>query len=374
MMLLLVFLTSGVERTGAQVRQERQAAASGLFSLSSSSWNLYAGYQDEQEAEDEGASEEATDQEPEDDDEEISLKLDSAEEFQDDSGNDPRDFRNKFMPYQRFTELRNGLEVHETVLFGFLAFTPRIGMTYEIPVAKGVYYRDVNQFQQIQDLQNIRNFLGGPLPQPPIPALGGGGPLDQLSSRGYDWGMGDTILRFFLRPEFSDFSVSEWTWGPRKGQSINGNFFMPLLEMTVPTHTEDILGKDEWVLSPGFVFVTDTPTMGFFAMMNFYDFTALRDDDEAYTSRFRGRWFLLQPFAPPGEGLLGGVYLMPELQPIYDVRAGHFSMWVGPELGKVFKTGESTTTVYVKPGWGWAPDAEGSDREFTMEVGVRFFF
>ncbi len=28
--------------------------------------------------------------------------------------------------------------------------------------------------------------------------------------------------------------------------------------------------------------------------------------------------------------------------------------------------------AYVKPGWGWDP--EGGDREFTFEVGFRFFF
>ena len=134
------------------------------------------------------------------------------------------------------------------------------------------------------------------------------------------------------------------------------------------------VATDEWILSPGFVFVIDTPTMGFFAMMNFYDFNVLKDGDVPYTSRFRGRWFLLQPFSKPGPGWLDGWYMMPEFQPIYDLREQRFSLWIGPEFGKIFKNEDSTTTFYAKPGWGWNKDSFLGDREFTFECGVRFFF
>ena len=68
---------------------------------------------------------------------------------------------------------------------------------------------------------------------------------------------------------------------------------------------------------------------------------------------------------------------MPEFQPIYDVRQGRFSLWIGPEFGKIIKPeGGSfdSIAVYAKPGWGMAEDAVGGDREFTFEFGVRLNF
>ena len=58
-----------------------------------------------------------------------------AEEGIGETGTDPRDFAPKFMPYYRFTELENGLEQQEFVLFGMYAFAPKFAMTYEIPLA-----------------------------------------------------------------------------------------------------------------------------------------------------------------------------------------------------------------------------------------------
>jgi hypothetical protein len=78
---------------------------------------------------------------------------------QDQSGNDPREFSTKFMPYYRFTHLENGVQTNELTLFGFLAFTGRFGMTYEVPIAKEIDYGD-----------------------------------DAV-------GLGDSIWRFFLRPQ-----------------------------------------------------------------------------------------------------------------------------------------------------------------------------
>ena len=68
---------------------------------------------------------------------------------------------------------------------------------------------------------------------------------------------------------------------------------------------------------------------------------------------------------------------MPEFQPIYDWRLQRFSLWIGPEIGKVFKFEKGpiqTMTFYAKPGWGWNKDSFGGDREFTFETGVRIFF
>ena len=192
----------------------------------------------------------------------------------------------------------------------------------------------------------------------------------------YDFGLGDIILRFFVRPESLEWKTP-CTWGPRKGQQLGGGL-LPLLETTLPTNTDDLLGSDSWILSPGFAVVQDTPTYGFIAAMFFYDFSTIKDGDEPYTSRFRARIFWLQPFSKPGPGLLDGIYMMPEFQPIYDLHEQRFSLWVGPEFGKIMKMDKhptiDTISLYAKPGWGWAPDAVGGDREFSMEIGVRFAF
>jgi len=50
----------------------------------------------------------------------------------DKTGTDPRDFSDKFMPYYRHTELENGMQQQELVLFGLKAITPDVAMTYEI--------------------------------------------------------------------------------------------------------------------------------------------------------------------------------------------------------------------------------------------------
>ncbi len=277
------------------------------------------------------------------------------EEFKDETGTDPRDFNNKFMPYYRYTELKNGVEVHDWTIFGLYAFTPRLAMTYEIPLR----YMDYSEA--------IPDFGPAILPGgPPIPGFGASGPV----SGSNEFGLGDSIFRFFYKPESLEWETP-CTWGPRKGETL-GWSLIPLIETTVPTNTDDILGSDTWVLSPGFAIAGDTPTFGFIAAMFFYDFNVIKDTDEPYVSRFRGRIFLMQPFSKPGPKWHDGLYMMPEFQPAYDLRTSHFSFWVGPEFGKVF-AGDRTVTVYAKPGWGVDPNIPG-DREFSFEFGVRIFF
>ena len=60
---------------------------------------------------------------------------------------------------------------------------------------------------------------------------------------------------------------------------------------------------------------------------------------------------------------------MPEFQPIYDFENDEFSLWIGPEVGKMLAPGR---IIYAKPGWGIEP--EGADRKFTFEAGFRWFF
>jgi hypothetical protein len=282
----------------------------------------------------------------------------------DQTGTDPRDFTSKLMPYYLYTELENELEVMQLNLFGMYAFAPTFAMTYDIPVWKEIDYSDVSAFQTAS---------GG---IPPGSGFGevpsGGVPFSDLESDGDVSGTGDLNLRFFAR------NPDKWEWTYDDGNTIGktkGVSIIPVLETTLPTATEDVLGGEAVILSPGVTIVMDIPGdipfgLGFFAMMNFYDFDAWKDDGRSSTSRFRGRWFWMQPLAKPGPGLLDGLYTLVEFQPVYDFETDEFSFWIGPEFGKILNP---KTTVYVKPGWGVENDQD-SDREFTFETGVRIFF
>jgi hypothetical protein len=62
------------------------------------------------------------------------------------------------------------------------------------------------------------------------------------------------------------------------------------------------------------------------------------------------------------------IYSLVEMQPIYDFEDDEFSFWIAPEFGKMFSWGP----VYAKPGWG-IDNNEQTDREFTFEIGFRYF-
>ncbi|MHC5065453.1 MAG: hypothetical protein ACYTG5_15915 [Planctomycetota bacterium] len=279
------------------------------------------------------------------------------------SGTDPRAFGTKFMPYYRYTRLKSDLRANELTMFGLVRLSDNLAATYEFPVAKQLDYSSVREFQ-----------AGGSLPPSgvPGPGPGNGGPAIDLDADGDTAGTGDTILRLFYKNEFfrSSFSIRE------DGSSE----IMPLFEVTVPTASEDILGGDALILSPGFAAVIDMPAMGFFAAMNFFDFDGWRDDSRVKTRRYRGRWFYMQPITPPAFmakdnpdipdlGIWSGIYLMPELQPVYDFENSEFSVWLAPEIGKIYKEGQ---IIYAKPGWTFDPERQ--DRQFTLEVGWRYFF
>jgi hypothetical protein len=278
------------------------------------------------------------------------------------TGTDPRSFSTKFMPYYRYTELKNGLYTNELTLFGLVRFSDNLAITYEVPVAKNIEYGSVRQFRNAQDLEPGQ---GGGLPA-------GGVPIDDLDTDGDNVGIGDTIFRIFYKTEHLRF---ENPIGPGQLE------FMPGFQQTWPTATNDVIGGESWLGAPLVAVVMDMPFMGFAALMNFYEFDMVRDGSRESVERFIGRWFYMQPLTPPqfvakdnpdvpDLGFwLSGIYLLPEVQPIYDFQSDAFSLWFGPELGKIFWEGR---LLYVKPGFG--VDQERTDRKTTLEVGIRWFF
>ena len=116
--------------------------------------------------------------------------------------------------------------------------------------------------------------------------------------------------------------------------------------------------------------VIDVPKMhAFLAMMHITQFDVFGDDNRDDIAMYIGRYFYMQPLSKPGPGLLDGIYLLPEFQPIYDFENSEFSFWLAPELGKIIGEGQ---VVYAKPGWGI--DAEDPERDWTFEFGFRWFF
>jgi len=246
---------------------------------------------------------------------------------EDKTGNDPRVFSNKWMPYYRSTELDNGLKQQDLTAFGTMRFSDRVGMFYEVPLAQ---YRDLSD------------------------VAGGSAGTDAI-------GMGDIDLKFLWRPEATDWTFGEG--GKKSGSLLLGTDFV------FPTATDDVLGGNALLFAPIVGFVWDMPLYGFVAMLNLYYIDVYKEADAPDTSRFVGRWFYMQPLSKPGPWY-GGLYLMPEYQPIYDFETDEFSAWLGLEFGKMFAEGR---IGYIKPGWG-TNNSQPTDRDTTLEVGFRWFF
>ncbi len=246
---------------------------------------------------------------------------------QDATGNDPRVFSNKWTPFYRYTELENGLKQQTLTAFGTMRFNDRVGMFYEAPLAMKNDFSD-------------------------IPGVPSG--TDKV-------GMGDIDLKFLWRPEFGDWTYGEG--GKKSGSVMLGTDFL------FPTATDDLLGGNALLFAPIVGFVWDMPLHGFIAMLHLYYFDVYKEADAPDTSRYVGRWFYMQPLSRPGPWY-GGLYVMPEFQPIYDFETDDYSSWIGLEFGKMFAPGR---IGYIKPGWGIG-NSEEIDRDFSFEVGFRWFF
>jgi hypothetical protein len=243
------------------------------------------------------------------------------------TGTDPRDFSLKWMPFYRYTELENGLTQQDLTAFVTVPFNPELGMFVELPIA---------QYRDFSDMEGV--------------AAG----TDAI-------GVGDIDLKFLWNPKSLGFNYGKD--GKKSGAWLFGTDFV------LPTATDDALAGDALLFAPIVGVVMDMPFHGFFAMLNLYYFDVYKKDTAPDTSRFVGRWFYMQPLTPPGKWW-GGLFILPELQPIYDFETDDFSLWVGLEFGKMFAPGK---IAYIKPGWG-IENSELTDRSDTFEVGFRWFF
>jgi hypothetical protein len=248
---------------------------------------------------------------------------------QDQTGNDPRAFGDRWMPYYRYTDLKGGVTQQDLTAFGSFGFNERLGMFYELPLAQ---YRD---FSDVKGL-----------------------PADAEKDA---IGVGDMDLKFLWRPEGTEFTY---------GEDDKMNFSLLLgTDFVLPTATDDALAGDSLLFAPIVGAAWDMPLHGFIAMLNLYYLDLYKADDAPDTSRFVSRIFYMQPLTPPGEWW-GLFYLMPEFQPVYDFETKDWSTWLGLEFGKVLAPGR---VLYVKPGWGMG-NSEAVDRDFTLEVGFRWYF
>jgi hypothetical protein len=243
------------------------------------------------------------------------------------TGTDPRDFSLKWMPFYRNTTLENGLTQQDLTAFVTVPFNPELGMFVELPIA------------QYRDFSDIEGVAAG---------------TDAI-------GVGDIDLKFLWNPKSLGFNYGKD--GKKSGAWLFGTDFV------LPTATDDALAGDALLFAPIVGLVVDMPFHGFFAMLNLYYFDVYKKDDAPDTSKFVGRWFYMQPLTRPGKWW-GGLFILPELQPIYDFETDDFSLWVGLEFGKMFAPGK---IAYIKPGWG-IENSELTDRSDTFEVGFRWFF
>ena len=156
------------------------------------------------------------------------------------------------------------------------------------------------------------------------------------------------------------------------GHALGGDWMMGL-EFGLPLATDPVIGSETATLAPMLVYVTDLPFWpgpAFFAAMNFYKFDIWKDAGRQAIRQYIGRWFFMLPLRAPGPGLFDGIYLLPEFQPIYDFENSEFSLWIAPEFGKVLAPG---VIVYAKPGFGVNPSTGSGERDFTFEIGIRYF-
>jgi hypothetical protein len=225
------------------------------------------------------------------------------------NGTDPRDLDRKFTPFYRYTKLKGGTDTQELIIKGLQPFADKKwGLGGELPLFS---YRDPDS--------------------------------DMIDDKA---GMGDLKIRLTTKKPLSKLFT-----------------FVPILETTLPTATEEILGEKKWIMSPSPGIVFHPKPWFIFAPLPFYDFSVAGDKDRADVNRLRWRIFFM--VATPM-----GVYFLPETVWTIDFEDDNeHSLSVSPEVGFMWEKGK---TVYAKPGFGIEPDRD--EVENSIEVGFRITF
>ncbi len=244
------------------------------------------------------------------------------------TGNDPRDFAHKITPYYRYDNRKGDIETSDAVLFFMVPFSfPGTGtpaaITYESPLYR---WRDVGDQE--------------------------------------DDGLSDWTVRLILKPFVTDFI------GDLKASHV---FFF---EATMPTGDEALTG-DQTIGTVGYgPIMTNSPNW-FFAPLFFYDSGIDNKSPNEDVDRLRGRIFYQYAWQ-------NGVYVLPEVQLIYDFNQSEFTSNILPEIGWVFKrpprlsdsfrpNAPPGNAIYLKGGPG-VSNSDTGDLDYRIEVGLRFLW
>ena len=240
------------------------------------------------------------------------------------TGNKPSTFNYRINPYVRYNKLENGAEIMDYSVFLMMP-VKWFGLFEGAFVYEGPVVRD-------QDLTDI----GG----------------------GKDTGYADPVIRAPMI--FKPFQTGKFNWIP-----------VFIQEFTLPWGSGE-LGGDTLVMSPGGGFVISSNPRWFLAAIQFYDFDISKSSGAEDVNRIRMRYFLQYMASPKHR-----IYVMPEFQASFDFETDENNFWIAPELGKVIRPVQGSSAgivVYAKPGFGIGNKSNSFEREWSMEVGVRWMW
>ncbi len=255
-----------------------------------------------------------------------------AQEEEVKTGNKPSTFNYRINPYVRHNAFENEGTTTDYSLFAMAPvkwpWALDGAFVYEGPIVRHNDFEDVNT----------------------LPA----------AARTEETGFGDAVLRApgILKP----FEFASLNWTP-----------VIIPEVTIPIGSDDVSGET-FIGSPGGGFVISSPNSKrwFLAAIQFYDFDIAKSSGRPDVNRVRLRYFWQYLLSPKHK-----IYVMPEFQAVFDFEEDENSFWIAPEIGKVFSTPQGKKAgfvAYVKPGVGFGNRSNSFEREWSVEVGIRWMW
>lgn len=240
------------------------------------------------------------------------------------TGNKPSTFNYRINPYIRHNSLENDVEITDYSVF---LMTPT---TYFGNDGAFVYEGPMTRDQDLTEIGGLE-----------------------------DTGFPDPVIRMPMVLE--PFQT---------GDSLN---WIPVIlpEFTLPLGNDSLSG-DTLIASLGGGWVISDSPRWFIALIQFYDFDLSKSSGRDDVDRVRLRWFWQYMVSPKNL-----VYIMPEFQASFDFEEDENNYWFGPEIGKVIKPargGDAGFVVYAKPGFGIDNEDDSFEREWSIEIGVRWMW